>query len=131
MELNETIRTMRKINHLTQEEMAEKLDISVAGYSKIENGKTIPNVERLKQIANIFNIELSDLLTKDHTACYVIGDNNSNNNLSPSYICGNEALALQIEKLKLEMSYKDKIIERLESENATLKEMVELLKSKS
>lgn len=36
MEVQDTIRTMRELNHLTQEEMAEKLNISVNGYSKIE-----------------------------------------------------------------------------------------------
>lgn len=36
MEVHETVRTMREMNQLTQEEMAEKLGISVNGYSKLE-----------------------------------------------------------------------------------------------
>ena len=40
MSVHDTIRTMRELNQWTQEDMAEKLDISVNGYSKIERGKS-------------------------------------------------------------------------------------------
>ena len=61
MSVHDTIRTMRELNQWTQEDMAEKLDISVNGYSKIERGKSKLTLEKLEQIANIFNIKVSDL----------------------------------------------------------------------
>lgn len=61
MEVQDTIRKMRELNQLTQEEMAEKLNISVNGYSKIERGITKLSLKKLEQIANIFNINVSEL----------------------------------------------------------------------
>ena len=44
MELHEKIRLMRELNHWTQEELAEKLNISPSGYAKIERGENSVNV---------------------------------------------------------------------------------------
>lgn len=64
MGVHDTIRTIRELNQWTQEDMAEKLNISVNGYSKIERGKSKLTLEKLEQIANIFNINVSDLLLR-------------------------------------------------------------------
>ena len=50
MSVHDTIRTMREFNQWTQEDMAEKLNISVNGYSKIERGKSKLTLEKLEQI---------------------------------------------------------------------------------
>lgn len=62
MEINEKIRFMRIFKGWSQEEMAEKLAMTVSGYAKIEQGKTDINFSRLRQIANLFEINLSDLI---------------------------------------------------------------------
>ena len=54
---------MREIKNWTQEEMAEKLGMSHNGYAKIERGETKLYLEKLNQIAQIFNIDLSDLIS--------------------------------------------------------------------
>jgi len=46
----------------TQQYVGEKLGISQNAYSKIEIGKSIITVERLCQIAEIFEIDLKDLI---------------------------------------------------------------------
>ena len=43
--------------------MAEKLGMSHNGYAKIERGETKLYLEKLNQIAQIFNINLSDLVS--------------------------------------------------------------------
>ena len=126
MEVQDTIRTMRELNHLTQEEMAEKLNISVNGYSKIERGITKLSLEKLEQIANIFNINVSELYSvKEKGFLYFFSDNNHTN-----YYNGTESIAHENDRLKLELKYKDQIIEKLNNENSLLKEMLELLRNK-
>lgn len=50
------IKDARINNHLTQEDLAEKIDVSVAFLSRIERGKTQINLKRLSQICNILNV---------------------------------------------------------------------------
>lgn len=65
MKTHEKIRTLRETRNLTQEEMAEKLDMTTGGYGKIEQGKSAINIDRLQQIANIFQIDVCELLRND------------------------------------------------------------------
>lgn len=58
----ETIRELREQNDWTQEQMAEKLGITKNGYAKIERGESIPNLERLSEIATLFGVEVTELL---------------------------------------------------------------------
>ena len=58
MDVNRKIRIMREIKNWTQEEMAEKLGMSHNGYAKIERGETKLYLEKLNQIAQIFNIDV-------------------------------------------------------------------------
>jgi transcriptional regulator with XRE-family HTH domain len=45
--------------------MADELNLTLAGYSKIERGLTDVTVNRLKQIAKIFDISLIDFLESE------------------------------------------------------------------
>ena len=40
----------------SQEDMAQKMNMSKNGYAKIERGETKLNLHKLEQIANIFNM---------------------------------------------------------------------------
>ena len=66
MEIHDKIRVMREINQWTQEEMAEKLEMSSNGYAKIERGQSSINVDKLKQIAQIFNRPLAKIFIPSH-----------------------------------------------------------------
>ncbi|ENN3366825.1 helix-turn-helix transcriptional regulator [Pseudomonas aeruginosa] len=48
---------------LSQEQVAEQLGIGSEAVSRIERGIVMPNVERLFELATIFNCETADLLT--------------------------------------------------------------------
>ncbi|WP_066111872.1 helix-turn-helix domain-containing protein [Gallibacterium salpingitidis] len=52
------IAELRKHKGLTQEQMAEKLEMSVPGYAKIERGVSSINLKRLEQIAQILAVDL-------------------------------------------------------------------------
>lgn len=47
---------------LTQEQVAERLDIGYEAVSRIERGTVIPNVIRLIELADIFECETDELL---------------------------------------------------------------------
>ncbi|HBO1995407.1 TPA: helix-turn-helix transcriptional regulator [Pseudomonas aeruginosa] len=49
---------------LSQEQVAEKLEIGSEAVSRIERGIVMPNVERLVELAAIFNCDAADLLTE-------------------------------------------------------------------
>ncbi|EFL80902.1 helix-turn-helix domain-containing protein [Actinobacillus pleuropneumoniae] len=128
MKLYEKIRAMREINHWSQEKMAEKLAMSANGYAKIERGQTKLNLDKLQQIANIFNIDVLELMTSDDKKLICLISENSDN--SSNYYDSNEMLTAENEKLKLIIQHDKEIITRLTSEIETLKEMVSLLKQK-
>ena len=65
MSVHEKIRLVRQAKGLTQEEVAEKLDMSVNGYGDIERGETDVNLSRLEQLADLFEMTLVQLFGLD------------------------------------------------------------------
>ena len=59
------IAELRKFNHMTQAELADKLCYSDKAISKWERGESIPDVFTLKQVADLFSVTVDYLLT-DH-----------------------------------------------------------------
>lgn len=53
---------LRKINHMSQEELAEKVDVSRQTLSKWETGESLPDIEKCKLLAEIFGVTLDDLV---------------------------------------------------------------------
>ncbi|WP_288062746.1 helix-turn-helix domain-containing protein [Rodentibacter caecimuris] len=121
MESSEKIKIMREMNQWTQEEVAEKLGMSTTGYAKIERGQTNVSVEKLKQIAQVFNVNVAQLLDDDERFVICsIGDNHSNYS---NYFGTNEKLAIENDKLKELLTAKDNEIE-------ALKKVISLLENK-
>ena len=54
--------SLRKLNHMSQEELAEKLGISRQTLSKYETGESVPDIERSKAIADAFGVSLDELV---------------------------------------------------------------------
>ncbi len=63
MEFKDILFNLRKSNNLTQHEMAKKLFVTRQAVSRWENGETIPNVDTLKLISNIFDVSINSLIT--------------------------------------------------------------------
>lgn len=66
MTLSEKLYTLRKKSGMNQEELAEKLSVSRQAISKWENGESLPEITKLKMIADIFSVTTDFLL--DDTA---------------------------------------------------------------
>ena len=53
---------LRKLNDMTQEELAEKVGVTRQSIAKWESGESIPDLERSKAIADVFGVSLDDLV---------------------------------------------------------------------
>ena len=52
------IKEIRKKNNLTQKQFADKYNVTYQAVSKWENGKNLPDITLIKQIANDYNISV-------------------------------------------------------------------------
>ena len=52
---------LRKIKRLTQEELAEKVGVTRQAIAKWEAGETMPDLERSRILAEVFEVSLDDL----------------------------------------------------------------------
>lgn len=60
--IGERLKRARKDKHLTQEQLAEKIDVSIAFLSRIERGSSQINLKRLSQICEILDVTEGDIL---------------------------------------------------------------------
>ena len=127
MIVNEKVRLFRELNQWSQEEMAERMNMSVAGYAKIERGETNISLHKLKQIASVLQIDLLDLVSTHDSGVILVGGENNQNHFRNNYY-GNQAAELEVEKLKLELKHKDELLKQRENELETLRDIVNLLK---
>lgn len=59
------LKKIRKNNNLSQEQLAEILGISRQAISKWESGSAYPEMEKIIQLCEKFNVNIDDLLNKD------------------------------------------------------------------
>ena len=64
MNLGNHLKKLRKSYNLTQEQLAEKLNISRVNYTRYENGKVRPDYETLIAIADFYDISLDELFER-------------------------------------------------------------------
>lgn len=111
------IRSLREKNGLTQEQVADYLNMSVNGYGDIERGETDIKLSRLTQISNLFDVSLAELVNPEKIL--------SVDNINSHILCSiNHNLTSQsVELYKL-------VIESKDNEIASLKKLISLLESK-
>lgn len=61
--IGERIKKARLAKNLTQEQLAEKLDVSVAFLSRAERGDVKINLSRISQLCDLLDISISYVLT--------------------------------------------------------------------
>ena len=62
MDFSEKLLTLRKANDMTQEQLAEKLDVSRQSISKWESGQATPELEKIVAMSAVFNVTTDYLL---------------------------------------------------------------------
>ena len=63
--LSENLKKIRKDNNLSQEQLAEELGVSRQAISKWESGIAYPEMDKIIQLCNKFELNIDDLLNKD------------------------------------------------------------------
>lgn len=136
MQTNDKIRRLRELKNYSQEEMAERLQMSTSGYAKIERGETRLNIPKLEQIANVLGIDIMELmLFNERSVICLINEQNSHNlNLitdnhshSSNFSASEPELLSEIKRLKSELEYKDKLLAQQSREIETLRLLIEKL----
>ncbi|MGX9758269.1 helix-turn-helix domain-containing protein [Clostridioides difficile] len=66
MNLGENLKKLRKERNLSQEQLAEMLNVSRQAISKWESNKTYPDIENLVLLRNLFNVSLDYLIVNEN-----------------------------------------------------------------
>ena len=62
MEIRDILKNLREKQHLTQEQLAERVMVSRQAVSRWENGETQPNTDTLKLLSKEFGVSINTLL---------------------------------------------------------------------
>lgn len=62
MGIGEKIRTLRKSNNISQEVLAQKLNVNRNCLSRVETGKVDPTITMVMDVANIFDVDIASLV---------------------------------------------------------------------
>lgn len=65
--IGERLVELRKKHHFKQADIAETLNVSQQVISNIERGVTMPDLEQLKTLADIYKMSLDQLVGRDFT----------------------------------------------------------------
>lgn len=119
-QIGNKIRRLRENKGFSQEDMAEKLQISRSAYSRIESGETNSWVNHIEKLCKELDMKVEDLL--------INSDNNINNNQdNASAVQANTQQDTHITINHLS----EKVIELYEERIAELKDQVNYWKNKS
>jgi transcriptional regulator with XRE-family HTH domain len=98
MTIGEKIEKIRKYRGFKQEFVADKLQITQAGYSRIERGEVDIPFSRLEQLAKIFEISLNELVSFDEKSVFTSYINNSQLFTTNGSIISDKELLIKLEK---------------------------------
>ncbi|PWG81041.1 helix-turn-helix domain-containing protein [Pararcticibacter amylolyticus] len=122
------IKKIRSNIGLTQEQMADKINLSVKAWQKIENGITRLDLERLNQIAEILDTSLVDLINADESI-YVHQENENNGSIYNKEVTIQQSTSDEERELyKKVIEEKEKYIANLEKTIADKDSTIEFLK---
>ena len=120
MRMCDKIKFMRQAKELSQEQMAEKLGLSLNGYANIERGETDVASSRIQQIAEVLDSDFMELVNfGERNVVFLTGSGNYNF----SHISHDTTHSNELEKAHI-------IIEAQQTEITYLKEIIELMKAK-
>ena len=83
------IKELREKNHLTQAELAEKLNVSDKTVSKWETAKGYPDISLLEPIAKVFGISVTELISGNAVSNVNVSANMMRSKFYVCPVCGN------------------------------------------
>ena len=66
--LKDNLIMLRKLNGFSQEQIAEKINISRQAYAKWESGLTVPDVDKAALLASVYGVSLDSLMKTEAPA---------------------------------------------------------------
>ena len=65
MKFGDKLKLIRKDKNMSQEELAEKVNVTRQSVSKWENGEAYPEMNNILELCKIFNCKINDLVHTD------------------------------------------------------------------
>lgn len=129
MKVHEQIKLFRKLKGWSQEDMANKLEMSLNGYGGIERGDADISVTRLEQIAGVFGISLVELFGSNEKN--VFNALETNNGIQTNQYYGSANSDYENLQLKYELENQRMLNQQQNKEIDLLKEVIVLMKRES
>ena len=108
-QISENIKRFRELKNLTREQLADKLEMSLSGYSKLERGEVDVTLTKLYKIAEALETDVSQILNFDASQIFNVSNNSVINGVSVK------------EQHNHSDTYREKYIKMLEEEIKRLK----------
>lgn len=129
MSIHDKIKELRTAQGWTQEEMAEKMDISVSGYANLEKGLGKVDWDKLVQIAQIFKIDLVQLVEAEQKGLVVqqnisFGNETDVKKTNIEY----KDFTSELEKKDLIIAHQKELLQQKDNEIQALKDLIEMYK---
>ena len=70
--LKDNLISLRKLNGYSQGQVAEKIGITRQAYAKWENGSTVPDIDKVSQLAKVYGISIDSLMGENGNSASVI-----------------------------------------------------------
>jgi len=86
MKLGLTISKLRKEKGMTQEELAEKVNVSAQAVSKWENDISMPDISVLPVLAEIFDVSIDELLGREKVSKVEILDETKRKDINKMFL---------------------------------------------
>jgi transcriptional regulator with XRE-family HTH domain len=124
MSLGDNIRRIRVEKDKKQQEIYDAIGVNQSTYSKIENNKYKMDIETLKNIAKVLEVDITKLIGEDKIE--INHTNNDNSSGGSGVIVTNSHSDDLITTLKEQIVLLNKMNVKLEEENQLLKQQLKL-----
>lgn len=68
--ISENLKKLRKLHKMSQEDVAEKIQVSRQAVAKWESGETTPDIQKCSMLAKMYDITIDDLLHYEEEKSY-------------------------------------------------------------
>ena len=130
MSVHEKIKLARIAKGWTQEDLAEKLEMSINGYGDLERGNRDIKLSKLEQISGLLDVDVSEFFssTSKSIFCFAGSENDQSNwHVSHWHVGDTSAKIL---KLEFELEKQQLLNAEKDKEIVLLKRIIELTEAK-
>lgn len=110
LNIGDSIKKFRELKNITREHMAAELGLSVSAYGNIERNKTDLTISRIQKIAEILEVDISQIMNFDAAQIFNISNN--------------QLVQASVKTENMHIHTEEKYIAMLERENERLRKLV-------